>query len=466
MLLALTALAETISNRVVFTPYSDAKPILDAMGEALPADLRGVRAEQKEKVWAQWVTSRDAQIRERLGRGDEDTLVNFLLFGTSFTRVARVTSAQLRALEQDSKTGAGSAAALALRELLGTRMQDLIEGIAAPSNNERLVFAGTVIRHAGIDISTPAGRARARIYFYESVERNFKEQNSYRETLAAAAKLNDPTEEFAERSKLYRERGLSLDTSLPPDYALEVALVAMRDQNLLAPRSVRRVGIIGPGLDFTDKHEGYDFYPTQTLQPFTVLDSLWRLGLVAADGIEMDCLDLSARVNEHVRRARAAAIAGRGYTLQVPRDPQWRWKPELVAYWERFGNQIGEHVRPVPLPADLRTIELRAVRVRPEVVRQLRPVDVNIVLQRTVASEDAKYDLLIATNILVYYDTFEQSLALANIAAMLRPGGYLLTNNLLLEFQFSKMKAVDYASVEYSDRQADGDRILWYRREK
>ena len=73
--------------------------------------------------------------------------------------------------------------------------------------------------------------------------------------------------------------------------------------------------------------------------------------------------------------------------------------------------------------------------------------------------------MLIATNILVYYDTLEQSLALANIQTMLRPGGILLTNNLLLELPFSKMKSGDYVSVEYSTRETDGDRILWYRRE-
>jgi hypothetical protein len=93
----------------------------------------------------------------------------------------------------------------------------------------------------------------------------------------------------------------------------------------------------------------------------------------------------------------------------------------------------------------------------------MRALDVNIVLQREEAPEDARFDLLIATNIFVYYDTFEQSLALANVQSMLRPGGFLLTNNLLLELPASRMKSVDYVSVEYSSRPADGDRILWYR---
>jgi len=98
-------------------------------------------------------------------------------------------------------------------------------------------------------------------------------------------------------------------------------------------------------------------------------------------------------------------------------------------------------------------------------VRTMRALDANIVLQREESQADAKFDLLIATNVLVYYDTFEQSLALRNIQSMLRPGGFLLTNNLLLELPTSKMKSVDYVSVEYSSREADGDRILWYRRE-
>jgi len=95
----------------------------------------------------------------------------------------------------------------------------------------------------------------------------------------------------------------------------------------------------------------------------------------------------------------------------------------------------------------------------------MRALDVNIVLQREEAPEDEKFDMLIATNIFVYYDTFEQSLALANVQSMLRPGGFLLTNNLLLELPASKMKSVDYVSVEYSSREADGDQIMWYGRE-
>jgi hypothetical protein len=95
----------------------------------------------------------------------------------------------------------------------------------------------------------------------------------------------------------------------------------------------------------------------------------------------------------------------------------------------------------------------------------MQTFDVDVVLQRVeIDPESTKFDLLIATNILVYYDTFEQSLAMTNVAAMLKPGGYLLTNNLLLELPGSPMSAGDYVSVAYSDHDADGDQVLWYRR--
>ncbi len=42
--------------------------------------------------------------------------------------------------------------------------------------------------------------------------------------------------------------------------------------------------------------------------------------------------------------------------------------------------------------------------------------------------DGGQFDLVIGTNIFVYYGGFEQSLASANLATMFRPGGFLLTN--------------------------------------
>jgi len=462
LLSSLALAGATPTAKVVYTPFSDARPVLEALTEVLPCELRTESPQKLESFWLSWVKSRDAEIRERLSKGDEDTVVNFLLFGTSFTHEPRLTGAQLGKLSASSAEAPGGETATQFRALIQSRVRDLVNGMAEPGNNERLLFARRVAERAGIKFSDAEEKANVARYLYENYLRVLKEHDSYQQVLAAARSLGDPTEEFAERSKLYKDLGLSLDTSLPPNFALEAALSAMRDRGLLSAGAVRRVGIIGPGLDFTDKQEGYDFYPPQTVQPFAVMDSLLRLGLAKPGELEVDSLDLTSRVLKHIESARRAALQGRAYTIQLLRDPARDWKPELVAYWKRFGEQIGSPAPPVAVPPSLQGTLSRAISVRPGFVKRMRALDVNIVLQREDAPDDAKFDLLIATNILVYYDTFEQSLALANIQSMLRPGGFLLTNNLVLELPSSKMKSVDYVSVEYSKRESDGDRILWY----
>jgi hypothetical protein len=68
----------------------------------------------------------------------------------------------------------------------------------------------------------------------------------------------------------------------------------------------------------------------------------------------------------------------------------------------------------------------------------------------------------VATNVLVYYDVFEQALALSNIAAMLREGGVFLTNNAVLPTPPMKASA-EYLKVGHSPQRYD--ELLWYQRE-
>ena len=72
----------------------------------------------------------------------------------------------------------------------------------------------------------------------------------------------------------FKDRGLSSDTSVYAAFAMDAALIDLKAMGGLEPGRVARVGIVGPGLDFADKQEGYDVYPVQTIQPFAVLDSL------------------------------------------------------------------------------------------------------------------------------------------------------------------------------------------------
>lgn len=464
--LACSLIAQIPQSRVSYLSYSEAEAILNALDEVLPADLKGKSPSELAAAWPSWIAHRDAEIRARLVQGDEDSLVNFLLFGTSYTKRPRITAQELKQLDPANLAAgtSGSSSAMSLASLQA-RADDLIQALAAPGKNERLLFLRRLLidqqRH---NIRTVGGRTKLESFLLSRVAGVLKEQASYASALAGARALGDTTEEFAERSRIFRSRGLSSDTSLLPNFALEESLKAIAGRALLSPGSVRRVAIVGPGLDFTDKQEGYDFYPQQTIQPFAIIDTLLRLGLARADALQVTTFDLSPRVNHHLELAHQRAKRGQSYVVQLPRDPLAKWKPEAIRYWEHFGDQIGSGARPVPVPSNAGALQIRAVSIRPAIAAKITPVDMNIVLQRPNLAPAERFDLIIATNILVYYDNFEQSLALANVERMLRPGGFLLSNNALLELPFSRIHSLDYLTVVYSDRPDDGDHIVWYQR--
>ena len=433
--------------------YGDARPILERLAPVLPSELRAKSATEIESVWGDWVARRNADIRARLERGDEDSVINFLLFGTTFTRLPR-------ALNDSARIGGRERAA----EIVRGRLSDLTAALASPGTNERLQFARALVQRRGIDPATPSGRDQARTYFRSLMTRMVGETDSYARAIQSAR----GGAELAVRSTLYQTRGLSSDTSIRPDFAIDQTLDALASKRQLATGSVRRVGIIGPGLDFTDKAEGYDFYPQQTTQPFSVIDSLLRLGLARAGDLRVTTFDLSPRVNLHLDAARQRARSGAAYTVMLPRDTDERWTSGLSAFWKSFGRRIGDEgkVGPSPPSSPPSGIAARAVRVRPEVVLAIDVRDVNVVVERLVpASDEERFDIIVATNILVYYDVFEQSLALANIASMLRPGGFLLSNNVLVELPVIPVRAVGDTRTMYSDRPDDSDDVIWYRRQ-
>ena len=140
-------------------PYSEAKPILERLAASLPPELAGKSASELESAWAEWVSRRNLEIRARLERGDEDSIVNFLLFGTTFTRLPR-------ALNDSARIGGPQRAA----EIVRGRTADLIAGIASPGANERLQFVREVVARRGIDPTTASGREQARIYFRDLID--------------------------------------------------------------------------------------------------------------------------------------------------------------------------------------------------------------------------------------------------------------------------------------------------------
>ncbi len=459
-----TAPTKPAASKVEFMPLEDARPVLLALNDAAPAELRAASDADLPAVWAKWTAKYDADIRARVTRGDEDSLVNFLFFGTTFTAAPRFTAPEIVELNAFLNQEPGKPVAEPeSHKRVQTRIDDLLKAVAKPAGNERLLYLRQLLDQKGFKGVTDPVKLKA--YVMDNVKRVLREQQSYGRAFAQASLL-DPSDRLAEVSKIYKDRGLSSDTSIFPNYAIEAALKSMLERGWLKPGGVLRVGIVGPGLDFTDKQEGYDFYPQQTLQPFAVMDSLVRLGLSDAKTVRVTTLDISPAVNAHLEQARKRAEKGADYVVQLPYDTKLKtWSPEVVAYWEHFGDRIGGAAPPVVPPARNDAIKLRAAKFPPSAARAITPLGANIVLQRANFAPEEKFDIIVATNILVYYDVFEQCLALKNIETMLAPGGFLLSNNALLELPSSKMHSAGYVGTAYSNLPADGDFIIWYQKQ-
>ena len=441
-----------------FVRFSEAWPILTELEGRLPAELNDLTPAQMETAWPGWIERKDSEVRARLDQGDEDTIVNWMLFGTSFTT-------RPRAVLGSVESGTAGDRELVVRrtiELISARLDDLLTALAAPGNDERRLFARALLQRKGFRFATVAERDAARNYLLAAVIRVASEQEQIDQELGATTG-GDPITEFAKRSRLFRTRGLSLDTSLGPNYSIEQALAAMKARGLLKPGSVRRVAIVGPGLDFADKEVGFDIYPQQTLQPFAVLNSLRRLGLVPSPGDpEIVLLDISQRIIDHVTQARARAARNIGYTLNLPLPRSTPWLPDVRAYWQTFGDQIGAAAQASKAIEDV--AQLRAVRARPSDVRRMSVLNVNIVTERL---DGEAFDLVIATNVFIYYDVLEQALAMSNVEAMLKPGAFLLANFSAPNLTSVTIRPVDTTTTLYTRAGTPNENILdvivWYK---
>jgi len=420
-----------------------ARPVLQKMS-APDSAHPGPNANAQE--WLAWLQKSDAQIRQRLDTGEEDTLTNLLRFGVTFTKEYRIDDEYLVRYGQSSLVNA----------FAENRANDLIKALAAPNGNQGMVEMRAFVEKKGFSLNSPTGRKALKAYLLANLTRMQKEFLQAREQ----AKVN--------QDQMFQHRGISLDTNLWPDFDLDQQLKSMLDKGMLTRASVRRVAIVGPGLDFANKQEGLDFYPPQTTQPFAVLDSLFRLGLANTDEVELYTLDISSRVNLHIEAARKSASLGRAYTVQLPWYADGRWtddfRAKFIQYWRGLGTKIGEPVAPIPVPQADPGFETRAVKIRPAVVSRVKPVDMNIVFQRLALPAEERFDLIIGTNIFLYYGAFEQSLARVNVAAMLKPGGYLLSNDKLQDTVPSSLEQVMVTEIPMTVPPVITDKIYCYRR--
>ena len=432
--------------RPVYIPWSEAQPSVAAYQDSLPEGLRsGVPLD--ESKWAAWVAASDRDVRARLERGQEDTLSNLLRFGVTFTPEYRIDDEYLPKFGHSSLVDS----------FADRRADDLVRALASRQSAEGFREMRAFLEKHGYSFETPAARLKVKKHLLENLARL---RDDFLNAHSEAAKEN--------RWQSFEARGISLDTNLWPDYEIDAHLRALVQSGALKPGSVRRIAIIGPGLDFVNKQQGYDFYPPQTIQPFAVLDSLVRLKLADPAAIEIYTMDISGSVNLHIERALEDAAAGKSYVLQLPWYQAGRWSDEFrgafIPYWQNLGSSIGKPAPAIAVPQGAEGIESRAIEVPPAIVRRITALDLNIVYQRIGLEPERRFDLMIGTNVFVYYGAFEQSLARANVARMLRPGGFLLSSEKLADRVENGLVADTTTEIPMTGPPVMTDFIFGYRR--
>src|SRR5271166_3228868 len=291
-----------------FVPFSAAEPVLNTYLSSLPAELKP-SGKPTSAAWDSWVRAQDKDIRLRIEQGEENTLTNLLRLGVTYTKEPRISYEYLAEYGKSNFVNG----------IVDRRANDLIRALSAPHPSEGMQEMKALLEKKGYSLKTPEDQKKVKAYL-----------------LANLARLRDDVARDAQTAKTnkyqaFKDRGISTDSNLYPDYIIELHLRHMIDQGLLKPGSVHRIAIVGPGLDFVNKKSGSDFYPPQSTQPFAVIDTLARLGLADPDKVELYTFDISSRVNKHLERARKEAAMGKPYTIQLLASPSDGWSKTYLS---------------------------------------------------------------------------------------------------------------------------------------
>jgi len=320
-----------------------------------------------------WVEQINRATAQRLGDGEWDHIVFYFLLSTKFTKLAPIEPAR---------------SAKAFHE--AGRIPD----DAAARLNAFFSVKPEGERH---------GEMRRAVRSIEQLRTQYERAMRFLYEKEWASRTRQGAERRDFIATLYQTRGHSTDTELRATYGVHIGLAAIAAEKP-APK-IRKVLLIGPGLDWSPRTALREDSPPRSYQPYALADSLLRLGLAERGALTIDCVDINPRVVDHIRSF--PATDRRLRLLYGSGDPDWS------GYFDSLGKAAGQR------EGSLFTVD-RAV------ANGIRGMRMNILTERLSES----YDLAVATNVLVYFNDKELGLALSNIAHSLRAGGHLLHNDL------------------------------------
>lgn len=364
----LTCAAFATGPRVISLQYEDLPPALSKQfaRDPFPALLEAINHETAK--------------RER--DGEFDHLIAYALQSNQFTSELKIEPAQ------SAKEYVGSGT---VPKAVERRFKRFLQACAKPGGNQRLIYFSELL---------------------DTQNRNlpFLEREYIRVMEFLYQK------EFAGAKNAYETRGHSTDTQVAANYAVWNALAVIEAS---APQArIRRALIVGPGLDFAPRTELVDVFPPQSFQPYALADALLGLYLARRSDLRIDCVDINARV---IRYINSFPMSDR--LLRLYSEPG---VPDYNNYFNALGSAIGSMSTRKPGTGLPPGFLQRTLAVDPAVAGAIHATNLNILTERF----DSTYDLIVATNILLYFDEKELSLALANISKMLSQGGYFIHNDL------------------------------------
>ena len=377
----------------------------------------------------------------RVREGDLDHLIFYALQSTRFTRRPPIEPA----LSAKSLIESGQHVPADVRG----RLSDLLKAVDSSSVDPRLTYFRSLVRSTFPNASE---RESALVREYTRVMKFVYDKEFVAQRDGPAA-VED----------LYRSRGLSTDTEVEAGYVVYNGLGILKS---LAPATrIRRVLIVGPGLDLAPRTGFLETSAPQSYQPWAVIDALVSLGLSRADDLSVVGADINPRVVDHLKEASRSPptltlVSGIGETSTV------HLAQDYLHYFATLGKSIGETSEPAQ-PKQLAGHPSKEVRIRTNAAHTLSAEQLDIVTARL---EGAQFDLIVATNILPYFDDTKLMLALTNIRAMLLPSGVFMHNESrptmtsltnALGMPFEQSRQVTIASVTGAPPLAD---TIWLHR--
>ena len=369
-------------------------------------------------TFSEYIQRVEADTERRVAEGEREHLIHYALQSTRFTDrppiepalsarqfVERLSDEERRRLVEDSSYAPKAGWPPGER----SRVADLLGALRKEAVDPRVAYFRTLVPGAQPQTAIDglyADYVRIARFLYR------------KEFLTAGTSAND----VARIAALYEGRPHSSDTQIEAGYGVYLGLGAI---HALEPAlRVQRALVVGPGLDLAPRTGLIEAADPQSYQPLAVADALLALSLASERDLRVHSVDVNPRVVSALQTVGRAPLTVHLFT-GIAETADQPFRSEYRTYVRDLGRAIGD---PTAAPRAVATDRhyQHSIAVRASIARAMSAERLNIVTERLV--DEPPFDVAVATNVLTYFDDRQLALALANIAAMLRPGGYLLHN--------------------------------------